>query len=263
MHHKDGHWVWVLDRGKVVEWDSSHRPVRMTGTHMDITRLKQMEDALRQANMKLNLLNSVTRHDISNQLMALKGYLALSKRNLADPAITAEWIAKEERIADILERQIAFTRYYQDMGVNEPVWQNVGGNVGKAAAALSPGKVKIVDGHPDLEVFADLLFEKVFYNLIDNALRYGGERLTTIRISSQETDDGLVLACEDDGAGISDNDKKHLFERGFGKNTGFGLFLVREILGITGITIRETSEPGHGARFEMLVPKGMYRFGGK
>jgi signal transduction histidine kinase len=130
-------------------------------------------------------------------------------------------------------------------------------------AALSPGKVNILNGHQDLDVFADPLFEKVFYNLIDNALRYGGEGLTAVRISARETDAGLLLACEDDGAGISDEDKKRLFERGYGKNTGFGLFLVREILGITGITIRETSEPGHGARFEMLVPKGMYRFTGK
>lgn len=263
MRHKDGHWVWVLDRGKVVEWDSGHRPVRMTGTHMDITRLKQMEEALRQANLKLNLLNSITRHDISNQLMALKGFLVLSKRSLQDPALAAEYITKEERIADILERQIVFTRYYQDMGVKEPVWQNVDGSVGKAESSFHMGKVKLDADRTDLDVFADPLFEKVFYNLIDNALRYGGERLTTIRISAQETEVGLVLVCEDDGAGISEGDRKHLFERGYGKNTGFGLFLVREILGITGITIRETSGAGHGARFEMLVPKGMYRARGK
>ena len=48
--------------------------------------------------------------------------------------------------------------------------------------------------------------------------------------------------------------------RGFGEHTGLGLFLSREILSITGITIAETSEPGKGARFEMIVPKGAYRF---
>ncbi|MDD4136719.1 MAG: PAS domain S-box protein [Methanoregula sp.] len=260
MLHKDGHWVWVLDRGKVVEWDSRHRPVRMTGTHMDITRLKQMEDALRQANTKLNLLNSITRHDISNQLLALNGFLALSKENLADHDRMAEFIAKEERIAATLESQIVFTRYYQDMGVNEPVWQNVEAHVKNAAASLPLKGITISTGCSDLEVYADPLFEKVFYNLIDNALRYGGAGLTTVRISSHESAEGLVLICEDDGAGIGPADKAHLFERGFGKNTGFGLFLVREILGITGITIRETSEPGTGARFELLVPRGGYRF---
>ena len=55
---------------------------------------------------------------------------------------------------------------------------------------------------------------------------------------------GLVLVFEDDGMGIAGEDKKHLFERGFGKNTGLGLFLSREILSITGITIRETERSG-------------------
>jgi signal transduction histidine kinase len=108
------------------------------------------------------------------------------------------------------------------------------------------------------EVFSDPLVEKVFYNLIDNALRYGG-KMTKIRFFSHETDVGLILVCEDDGDGVSREDKKRLFERGFGKNTGLGLFLSREILSITKISIAETSEPGNGARFEMVVPKGTYR----
>ncbi|MCA9717644.1 MAG: PAS domain S-box protein, partial [Myxococcales bacterium] len=43
MMHKDGHWVWVSTRGKVVEWDAEDRPVRMVGTHFDITERKQIE----------------------------------------------------------------------------------------------------------------------------------------------------------------------------------------------------------------------------
>ena len=53
--------------------------------------------------------------------------------------------------------------------------------------------------------------------------------------------------------------RRRIFERGFGKNTGLGLFLVREILAITGITIRETGTAGTGARFEITVPRGRYR----
>ena len=109
-------------------------------------------------------------------------------------------------------------------------------------------------------IFADRLFEKVFYNLIDNALRYGGSDIKTIRVSSQEIDTILTILCEDDGVGITDEDKKRLFTRGFGKNTGLGLFFSREILAITGITITETGTPGKGARFEITVPKGMWRF---
>ncbi|MCX6690328.1 MAG: HAMP domain-containing sensor histidine kinase [Methanoregula sp.] len=112
------------------------------------------------------------------------------------------------------------------------------------------------------EIFADLLFEKVFYNLIDNALRYGGADMKMIRFSSRESDSGLTIVCEDDGVGITAEDKKRLFTRGFGKNTGLGLFLSREILAITGITITENGTSGKGARFEITVPKGMWRMKG-
>jgi signal transduction histidine kinase len=96
--------------------------------------------------------------------------------------------------------------------------------------------------------------------LIDNALRYGGEKMTTIRISCHESETGLTIVCEDDGTGIAKDDKKYLFTRGFGKNSGLGLFLCREILSITDITIVENGAPGKGARFEITVPNGEFRF---
>ena len=108
------------------------------------------------------------------------------------------------------------------------------------------------------EVFADPLIVKVFYNLMDNAVRYGG-KITTIRFSVEDRNGDQIIVCEDDGDGVVAEEKEKIFERGFGKNTGLGLALSREILDITGITIRETGEPGKGARFEMTVPKGMWR----
>ncbi|MFA6333895.1 MAG: ATP-binding protein, partial [Methanoregula sp.] len=129
----------------------------------------------------------------------------------------------------------------------------------QAAASLPMRDILVDVDRADLEIYADPLFEKVFYNLIDNALNYGGGAMTAIRITSRETGAGLVIACEDDGVGIPDEDKKHLFERGHGKNTGLGLFLSREILSITGITLAETGLTGKGARFEMVVPKDNYR----
>jgi signal transduction histidine kinase len=120
--------------------------------------------------------------------------------------------------------------------------------------------VKVDIKGPEVEVFADLLLQNVFYNLIDNALKYGGGQLKTITIFSEETDAGLIIAVEDDGMGISAADKEHLFKRGFGKQTGLGLFLSREILSITSITITENSLFGKGTRFEITVPKDGYRF---
>jgi PAS domain S-box-containing protein len=226
----------------------------------DITERKAAENALFQTNRKLSILSSITRHDIMNQLLGLKGYLDLSKDSLDNRSALEEYIRWEEQIADTIGHQIEFTKIYEDMGVSAPVWQNVERMVRSSVAALPAGKIGVIVDRRDLEIYADPLVEKVFYNLIDNALRYGRGKMTTIRFSSHEMDTGLILVCEDDGEGISGEDKKHLFERGYGKNTGLGLFLTREILSITGIAIAETSEPGKGARFEILVPNGSYRF---
>jgi signal transduction histidine kinase len=70
---------------------------------------------------------------------------------------------------------------------------------------------------------------------------------------------GIVLFWEDNGTGIPASEKEQIFERGYGTDTGSGLFLVREILGITRIAIKETSEPGKGARFEIIVPNFSFR----
>ena len=109
-----------------------------------------------------------------------------------------------------------------------------------------------------MEVLADLLLEKVPYNLIDNSMRHG-KHVTRIKMSSEQVGDAVLIMYEDDGVGISVEDKKRLFEKGFGRNTGYGLFLIREILAITGITIMERGQAGQGVRFEMLVPPGAWR----
>ncbi|MCG7845222.1 MAG: sensor histidine kinase [Methanomassiliicoccales archaeon] len=145
------------------------------------------------------------------------------------------------------------------MGAASPIWQNVDASIQTATVGLPMRNILVDIDRPDLEIFADPLLQKVFYNLIDNALRYGGEQMKTIRISSQESDRGFIILFEDDGIGITNEEKGHLFTRGYGKNTGLGLFLSKEILAITGITITENGVPGKGARFEIIVPNGQWR----
>ncbi len=229
----------------------------------DITERKRAEDALHQANRKLNLLSGITRHDINNQLTMLQGFLALLEQKRTDPTFK-DYFQKAKTTAEQISASIRFTKEYESIGVNAPVWQDCRALVDTAAQQVTPGRVMVINDLPaGTEVFADPLVRKVFYNLIDNALRYGGSDMTKIRFFSSETDNGLILTCEDDGDGINGDDKKRLFERGFGKNTGLGLFLSCEILSITGITITENSVPGNGARFEITVPGGGYRVRGK
>ena len=76
---------------------------------------------------------------------------------------------------------------------------------------------------------------------------------------TKQEPDGLHIVWEDNGIGIAEKEKELIFERGYGKNTGLGLFLVREILSITGIRILENGVFGEGARFEMIVPNEGWR----
>ena len=114
----------------------------------------------------------------------------------------------------------------------------------------------------DLEVYADPLLEKVFENLIDNSLRHG-EHVRHIIVNYEKRGTGLVLMYRDDGTGVTATDKERIFEKGFGKNTGLGLFLTREILSITGLSITECGLYGSGVLFDILVPEGCYQRGGK
>jgi signal transduction histidine kinase len=217
------------------------------------------EEALRQANRKLALLSGITRHDILNQLTVLKGYIELSYDHLRDPEHLRDFLDKEKKAADTIGHQILFTKNYQDMGISDPVWQGVRENVREATDSLPVQGVRVESDCPDIELFADPMFRQVFYNLIDNALRYGGGQLGVIRIFCRREEGNLVVSCENDGTGIPEEEKELIFRRGYGKNTGLGLFLVREILGITGMMIRETGQQGKGALFEITVPEGVYR----
>ena len=110
----------------------------------------------------------------------------------------------------------------------------------------------------NLEIYADPIIRKVFSTLIENAIRHGGE-ITHIRLSSHMGENTQIITCDDDGLGVPSGEKGSIFDHGFGKNTGIGLFLAREILSITGLSIREVGIPGEGARFEILVPSGKFR----
>ena len=235
--------------GRIIEYQSVGR---------DITETKRMKSALQESNKKLNLLSSITRHDILNQLMALKGYLVLSENALENPQKISEFIKKEQQIASTIEEQITFTRHYQDMGVKTPLWQNVHASVMTVCAEDGFSKIAIDPPLKSVEIFADPLLKTVFHNLFENAAMHGGN-VTRIFVRGQTTPDGFALTIEDDGNGIPLADKEQIFIRGFGRHTGLGLFLAREVLAITGLSIKETGEPGQGARFTIQIPKGMYR----
>jgi PAS domain S-box-containing protein len=224
----------------------------------DITSRKASEQALRMANEKISLLSQLTRHDISNLITALDGYLILLKGKETDP-VCIPYVTSCIRIVEKIISHLHFSRHYEDIGMHEPVWQALGPMILQAISNLHHEDVKITSKVESIDIFADPLTEKVIYNLLENALRHGGP-LTLIQIYGQEQKNGeLLVVFEDNGLGIMDEEKELIFNRGYGKNTGLGLTLSREILAVTGIHIIETGKAGKGARFEIHIPSHAWR----
>ena len=255
----------------VVDKNGNHIPVIVSATILDlggrrcimgifhnISDIKKAQDALQLANKKLNLLAEITRHDIRNKLTVLGGYLELFTDHPPEP-LHSMYLTKLKSAVKMIAANIEFTKLYQDLGVVAPVWHDISDTFFKACTHIDIKKIRFESDADGVEIFADPLLERVFYNIVANAVEHGN-RVSVVRLSTLEVPDGLLIRIDDDGIGIPSHDKETIFQRGFGKNTGLGLFLSREILSITHITIKESGEFQHGARFEMFVPKGVYRF---
>lgn len=234
---------------------------RLVGVSYDVTAVRQAEKALREAVRKLNLLSAITRHDLQNQLTALRGWLDLADEQSGGDALLARALAQERAVVNRLDHIVEFTREYQDLGLHSPCWQDLGAVVAHAIDEVRPPFPVRIDGLDRVEVYADPLLPRVFYNLIENVVRHGGI-VRGLSIGRREESDRLVVTLEDDGRGVPADEKERVFERGYGRNTGLGLFMAREALDLTGIAIAETGEQGAGARFEITVPRGAWRIRG-
>jgi PAS domain S-box-containing protein len=229
------------------------RCIGIRGILVNISEQKNAENAMQQAIRKLGILNSITRHDILNKLSVLESFLSLLGEEVTNEK-TRHYLKACTEATLTIDRHIQFMRDYQEIGIQAPIWQDLAITIRQVAETNYCPDIAIRVPDPGWEIFTDPLFEKVIYNLIENAVRHGGH-IKNIAFTVRENGDGLSIIYEDDGVGIPDEEKEQVFEKGFGKNTGLGLFLAREILGITGITITETGTFGKGARFEIRVPK--------
>jgi PAS domain S-box-containing protein len=223
----------------------------------DLFRSRQ---ALETARRKLNVLNSVTFTDIRNAIFSLSAYLELEKQVSKDEKMQ-QYHGKQIGIVRAVMESLNFANQYQNLGLKAPSWQNVTQTflMGISHLDISALSRKLdVEG---LEIYADPLLENVFFTLAENVVLHD-KTATEIRLFSQKSAGGFTLVFENNGTGIPDDMKERIFERRNEKKKGLGLFLAREILGITGMTIKETGETGKGARFEITVPEGAYRFTG-
>jgi hypothetical protein len=223
----------------------------------EMTAQRAAEADARMANYKLDLMNSITRHDVMNQLTILEGNLMLASMK-TDPTAVQGHISTCYTAAMNIQRQMDFARQYQDIDKRVPMWQDVGERMREMSSGMDLRGTRLDINVRSIEVLADPLLDKVLYNLIDNSLAHGGQ-VTVLTLASRETEHGLELVYTDDGAGIPAHMKAKLFTKGFGTNNGLGLYLSREILAHSQMTITEEGRPGRGARFVIRVPSGRYR----
>ncbi|MEI6292064.1 MAG: PAS domain S-box protein [Methanomicrobiales archaeon] len=225
----------------------------------DITERKRSEELLARVNRKLNTLNDLTRMDLSNQVFVVKGFLELMKPQVAGQDSLLEDIQKIEQGLQIINEIIEFTRDYQDLGKKPPQWQNVHLVLLYGVSHVTLGEIHHDIRMENLEIFADPLLEKAFQGLFENSTVHG-EHISLIRVSYTLSPEGVIILYEDDGIGIPQGRKAEIFLRDDCPHSRVrGLFFIREILDLTGITIQETGDPGKGARFEIRVPKGAWR----
>lgn len=223
--------------------------------HDNTERILAIESS-REANRKLNLLSSITRHDIKNQISAVEGHLAMMEIKTPE-LLTSEHFQKAERSIRQISTMIQFTKEYENIGVNTPTWQNVKEMILNASRDLSLDDIKLIIDIPDnFEIYADQLTVKVFHNLMHNAIRHGLV-VKNIRFYLEEIDGEKCIICEDDGIGVASDMKEALFTKAFGNGHGFGMFLSREILAITGIEIKEIGTSG--AKFVLTPPRAVIR----
>lgn len=228
---------------------------RLSGLQRE--RDKALEE-LKVANEKLQMLGSLTRHDILNQISLSRMEAELAKRYDCDPKVV-KGLDNIILINKTIEGLLRFQKEYQQIGEKKERWLDLEKVISGVVSQLDFGKVKFEMHIEPISVFADPMIEKALYNIIENSIRHGGT-VSKIVIRDEIREDGsLILAIEDNGIGVEDAEKERIFLKDVGKNTGLGLFLTREILRHSGMTVKETGRFGKGARFEISVPPERYK----
>jgi PAS domain S-box-containing protein len=288
IRHKDGHWVWILDRGRVVEWDAAGAPVRVVGTHMDINARKQTQAALLEqaqelarSNRELEQFSYSISHDMRQPLRMISSYLQLLHKSLGD-TLDAEQRSYFNFAIDGAQRLDAMLLGlldYSRVGHHgePPVWIESRSVLDEALLFLRPliaeaqAQVHIEGDWPRILASPDELL-RLLQNLVGNALKFRvAGRLPQISVTSSVTSSvtgsgaagGAWQVCiADNGVGMLPDQIGRLFQvfarlqsRAAYEGTGIGLALCRKIAEHHGGRIwAESGGEGLGSRFCLLLP---------
>jgi two-component system, cell cycle sensor histidine kinase and response regulator CckA len=283
LRHRDGHWVWVLSRGRAIERDEAGKPLRISGTHLDVTERKQleadharMEAQLRQA-QKLEAIGQVAggvAHDFNNLLTVQVGSLAMLGEIEGLPAEARTLLGEIEKSAQaaaMLTRQLlAFSRrqvlQVKCLDLNDVV----GDFLGMLRRVLREDvRLDLQPSSRPLWLDADSgMLEQVVMNLAVNArdaMPAGGRlTLTCDAVQVGPGHDALPgpfvrLTVADTGQGMDEATQSHIFEPFFttkpaGRGTGLGLATIYGIVKQHGGFIEVETRVGEGTAFLVHFP---------
>ena len=174
--------------------------------------------AIREANRKLNLLNSITRHDIRNQLMVAQGFTQLALHSASPMRSVTDFLAKITAAIETIQRQIEFTKAYQELGVHAPAWFPVD----EIISSVRPEKVALHNTCKAVEIFADPMIDKVFFNLFDNAVKHGEAGDDRYGRVQERGTTGLSLPLPTTGAGSRRERRRRSSRKGTGRTRASG-----------------------------------------
>ncbi|MCE5365253.1 ATP-binding protein [Pseudomonas anguilliseptica] len=278
-----GDYVWLLSRGKVLERDADGRALRAAGTHVDITRLKQVQEDLRRASLeaqaasqaKSRFLSSMS-HELRTPLNAIYGFgqlIELEAQDKPDAKQEADYareIVNASRhltslVDDILDLSSIESRRQQLK--LQPV--EVGALLHGCAELVLPDVQQrqlqlqvLAEPNAGLYVQADpRRVRQVLLNLLSNAIKYNSPQ-GLIRMGFEVRSDCVRLWVEDNGAGLSLEQQAGLFQpfQRLGREnssipgTGIGLVLCRELASLMAGEMGFSSALGTGSRFWVDLP---------
>ncbi len=276
-YHKDGSIVWVFCRGKVIEWDDDDNPLRMVGSHVDVTELKQIQadlieitDNLASSNKELGNFARIVSHDLREPLRSITGFLGLLENRYAE-ALGKE--AKEfiefavsgaTRMRSLIDGLLEYSRLGSK--IQEPVPVSVGDVLQLVEGNLqiqlneSGGQLLFPADIP-LVMAGNLQIEQILTNLISNALKFRSDEAPRVEITWRKVKDMCEISVSDNGIGFDEEFRERIFDvfqrlhsREEYEGTGIGLAICRKIVSHFGGEIWAQSTPGQGTDVIFTLP---------
>ena len=162
-------------------------------------RLQRSKESLQFTQKKLQIVGSVTRHDVLNQLTAIIGFNELLRMMVEDPKLL-NYVEKEKLAIDRIRVQFQYAKDYQNIAVDPPRWQNVRNLVNLATEDCMNRGVRILTDTGDAAILADPLLDRGLHYLFADALCQGA-KVTEVRISLILAGTRGILILENDGDG--------------------------------------------------------------